>query len=44
MGSAPSNLDMKHYKSVDILTNFQNVKTLRNVKAPIENVLATVLI
>jgi len=25
---------MKHYKSVEILTNFQNVKTLRKCKAP----------
>ena len=34
VGSAPPNLNMKHYKSVEILTNFQNVKTLRKCKAP----------
>ena len=44
MGSAPSYLNMKHYKSLEILTNFQDVKTLRKGKAPIESFLATVLV
>jgi len=36
---------MKHYKSVEILSNFQNVKnSCANVKPPSENFLATVLV
>jgi len=44
VGSAPSYLNMKHYKPLEILTNFQDVKTLRKCKASIENLLATVLV
>jgi len=39
------NLHMKHYKSVKILSNFQNVKyPLRKFKSPIQDFLATVLV
>jgi len=36
---------MKHYKSAEILTNFQNIKSLSaNVKPLVENFLATVVV
>jgi len=36
---------MKHYKSVEILSNFQNFKCpSANVKSPIEDFLAAVLV
>ena len=45
VGSAPQNLNMKHYKSVEILSNFLNVKsTCANVEPPIESFLATILV
>ena len=41
----PSNWNIKHYKSVEILSNFQNVKSpCANVIPPIEDFLATVLL
>jgi len=50
--SAPPNLNMKHYKRVEILSHFQNVKspcvnacqTPWAKMAPVENFLATVLV
>ena len=45
MGSAPPNLNMKHYKSAEIVSNFQNVKSpYVNVKTSIESFLATALV
>jgi len=45
VGSFPPNSNMKHYKAVEILSKFQNVKsTCANVKPPIESFLATVLV
>jgi len=44
-GSQLSNWNIKHYKSVEIWSIFQNVKsTCANVIPPIEDLLATVLI
>ena len=44
-GSFPSNLNMKHYKLAEILSNFQNVKsTCADIKPTIEGFLATVLV
>jgi len=45
MGSFPPNLNMKHYKSVEILSSFRNVKsTCANVKLHVESFLATILV
>ena len=42
---SPSNWNIKHYKSLDILSNFQNVKSpCVNVIPPIKDFLETVLI
>ena len=44
MSSALPSLNMKHYKSVKILSNFQNVKPLAHIQTPIQNFLATILV
>jgi len=35
---------MKHYKSVKVLSNFQNGNPLAQIKSPIQDFLATVLV
>jgi len=45
VGLDPPNCNVKHYKSVEILSDFQNVKPIwANAKPPIEDFLATVLV
>jgi len=44
VSSALSNLNMKHYKSVKILSNYQYQAPLRKFKSPIQDFLATVLV
>jgi len=44
VSSALPNLNMKHYKSVKLLSNFQNQVPLRKFKSLIQDFLATVLV
>jgi len=44
VSSALPNVNMKQYKSVTILSNFQNQVPLRKYKSPIQDFLATVLV